>query len=215
MGNIFGTAWRSCALWVTAATIVFWCEARGELIINVYQDGAETVVEWGDGAGGPGNLSSLTPTGTTPPGISTSRWNKNGSFDRVGYVDGGFEFFDGINVHGSSSFISASVDLDDWTGSGDSLQILNRSSTTGNDAIYTTDFDSIKGELRRTGLVTELNFVPTTISISGSSESIQFVSGSPTPSAIPEPATSLALVGLVTSAFFRRRRRLLPGLGKQ
>ena len=156
-------------------------QTQAGVIVNIYQDGPETVITWGDGAGGAGSLA-ITPTylSNTPP-FGEFRY---GDADYLRYFNGslysvyrpGGDFLGARILMGTSP----TANFQNFVGTGDGFGIDNRGGTNW-DYLYATNFASIKGEMRRTGLVTALNFIPGTLTIAGTSETIQYILGPPTP----------------------------------
>ncbi len=186
-----------------------------DLIVNVYQDGAESVIEWGNGGGGGGsldltNLSNFnTGSNTVFTAFSVNPDPVTGSTAVWGRAEE-YSIHRATNALGDDqAFSSASFFfLTGWIidAGSDSFGIDNRNGSSQQDLIFMDRggpvFTDIQGSMRRTGDFSDLNFTPMTMSIAGSTDKIVFLGMAP----VPEPSAAILLgFGLVGLSFRRRR----------
>jgi len=184
-------------------------ECRAELIFFAEEVGSDVVVSWGGAGSGvdltgqsilPGGPIAFGPRGIVGPAAGSVQGN-------VGFVN-----MDAYNLGPALSGFgpgpsSGNVGLAVLSGGGPQLAVSGA-------ALYV-----------QTGYLNESNFAPISVTFSGASfdtlgitptNAVLLDWGDSSPNtrismtfAVPEPTTALALLGLVTSAFFRRRRRVM------
>ena len=195
--------------------------ARGDVVVNIYQDGGEAVIQWGDGSGGAG---SLDLTGFANGGTIGSDTN-DAVFISVRRAFWALSNPWSLGPSSNSLFTSdpfwstrTTDDFATWVKSpGSSNFGISVRLSTGSEEIYgvtgNTNNTGIMGDMRTTDIsAADLMVVNNTVYTinNGAADTITFLASAPTTtSAIPEPSSALGLAGFCASFLFRRRRRLV------